>query len=88
MRAWPSIRELCGYPILSVGGHLRPRPAPVLEDALRSAFGDLDRELAAILDGRYPQVPPGDFWTTSRRLPFTLGQRHSHGVHVASEVCG
>jgi hypothetical protein len=88
LRQWLGIRELCVYAILSVGGYLRPRPAPVLEDALRAAFSNLDRELAALLDGSYPQVPPGDCWTKSRRLPFTRGLRPSHGIHVASEVCG
>jgi hypothetical protein len=88
VRPWPGIRELCGYVLLSVAGHFRPRPAPALEDALRSAFGNLDRELAAILDRRYPQVPPGDYWTTSRRLPFTGEKRPGHGVRVASQVCG
>jgi len=30
-------------------GHLRPRPEPWLEDRLRSAFAEIDRDLAAIL---------------------------------------
>ncbi len=59
MRPWFGIPELCGRAFHSVTGHLRPRPAPALEEALRAAFADLDRELAAILDVRcFPA--PGD----------------------------
>jgi hypothetical protein len=83
-----AIREACERAVLSVSGHLRARPEPSLEDALRTAFADLDRELATILDGRYAKDPPGDFWTTSRRLSFTEGKRPGHGVRVASQVCG
>ena len=88
MRPWFGIPELCARSFLAVTGYLRPRPAPALECALRTAFADLDRELAEILDGRYAPVPPCDFWTTSRQLPFTAGKLPGHGVGVASHVCG
>jgi hypothetical protein len=48
------IRRLFGYAALTVTGYLRPRPDPVVEHALRTAFTDLDRKLAAILGDRTP----------------------------------
>ena len=38
--------------ITCVAGHLRPRPDPQLETALRTAFADFDRELAVLLRHR------------------------------------
>jgi len=40
---------LSGRAAICVGGHLRPRPDPRLEDTLRSAFAEIDRDLMAIL---------------------------------------
>lgn len=57
MRPWFGILELCGRAFHSITGHLRRRPAPALEDALRAAFAELDRELTAILDVRYSPAP-------------------------------
>jgi hypothetical protein len=37
---------------LTVSGHLRRRPDPACESALRAAFAELDAELAAILGDR------------------------------------
>lgn len=50
-----SVRELCADIALTVTGYLRPRPNPALENALRTAFADLDRDLAAILGDRPAQ---------------------------------
>ena len=47
-----SIRDLSARAILTITGHLRPRPDPWLESTLRTAFTDLDRELAVILQDR------------------------------------
>jgi hypothetical protein len=47
-----SIRNLSARAILSLTGHLRARPDPWLECALRKAFTEFDRELAAILHDR------------------------------------
>jgi hypothetical protein len=49
-----SVRELCAHAALTVTGYLRPRPAPALERELRTAFAELDRDLAAILGDRAP----------------------------------
>ena len=38
--------------ILTITGHLRTRPDPCLEGALRTAFAEFDRELAVILQDR------------------------------------
>jgi hypothetical protein len=37
---------------LTVSGHLRRRPDPACESALRTAFAELDAELAMILGNR------------------------------------
>jgi hypothetical protein len=50
-----SVRKLCAHAALTVTGYLRPRPAPALERALRTAFADLDKDLAAILADRTPR---------------------------------
>ncbi len=47
-----SVRELCAHAALTVTGYLRPRPAPALECALRTAVADLDPDLAALLGDR------------------------------------
>jgi hypothetical protein len=53
-----SIRDLPARAILSLTGHLRARPDPWLESALRKAFAEFDRELAAILHDRGNPVCP------------------------------
>ena len=50
-----SVRKLCAHAALTVTGYFRPRPAPALERALRTAFADLDKDLAAILANRTPR---------------------------------
>jgi hypothetical protein len=55
-----SIRDLSARAILSLTGYLRARPDPWLEFALRKAFTEFDRELAAILHDRgNPARPAG-----------------------------
>lgn len=49
-----SIRGLSAKAILSLTGHLRARPDPWLEGALREAFAEFDRELAAIMQDKGP----------------------------------
>jgi hypothetical protein len=49
-----SVRALFANATLTVTGYLRPRPNPVVEDTLRTAFADLDRDLARILGDRTP----------------------------------
>jgi hypothetical protein len=44
-----SVRERCAQAMLTVTGYFRPRPARVVENALRAAFAELDRDLAALL---------------------------------------
>lgn len=51
-----SVRALIAQAVLTVAGHLRPRPDPSTEQALRSAFADFDRELAEILGDRTPDI--------------------------------
>jgi hypothetical protein len=46
------VRKLCAQAALTVTGYLRPRPDPELENVLRAAFADLDRDLAGILGDR------------------------------------
>jgi hypothetical protein len=55
-----SVRNLPARAILSLTGHLRPRPDPWLEGTLRAAFAEFDRELALILQDSVPKrpVPP------------------------------
>ncbi len=50
-----SVRDACAQAALTVTGYLRPRPDPATEHALRTAFADLDRDLAAILGDRTPR---------------------------------
>ncbi len=50
-----SMRQWCAQAMLTVTGHLRPRPARSVEDALRAAFAELDKDLAALLGDRDPR---------------------------------
>lgn len=50
-----SVKQAGADAALTVTGYLRPRPDPVLEDTLRTALADLDRELAAVLGDRAPR---------------------------------
>jgi hypothetical protein len=52
-----SVRELCANAALTVTGYLRPRPDPRVENVLRAAFAELDRDLAEILGDRRVRVP-------------------------------
>lgn len=60
---WP-LPRLCGARLrtalaraaLCLCGHLRPRPDQVMERALRTAFTQLDEELALALDDRTMRV--------------------------------
>jgi hypothetical protein len=47
-----SVRGLCEQAALTVSGHLHRPPDPVLENALRNAFAELDEELGAVLGDR------------------------------------
>jgi hypothetical protein len=47
-----TIRDLSARAILCLSGHLRGRPDPWLEGALRKAFAEFDRELTLILHDR------------------------------------
>lgn len=49
-----SVRALFANAALAIAGYLRPRPDPAVEDALRTAFAELDRDLARILGDRTP----------------------------------
>jgi len=55
MLACVGARRRCAQAVLTVTGYLRPRPARSVEDALRAAFAELDRDLAALLGDRYPR---------------------------------
>ena len=48
------VRQRCAQAVLTVTGYLRPRPARSVEDAMRAAFAELDRDLAALLGDRNP----------------------------------
>jgi len=48
------VGERCAAAALTVSGYLRPRPDPAVERAVRTAFADLDRDLAGILGDRIP----------------------------------
>jgi hypothetical protein len=50
-----SVRQRCAQAMLTVTGYIRPRPARSVEDALRAAFAELDRDLAALLCDRDPR---------------------------------
>ncbi len=47
-----SLRDFPARAILTITGHLRTRPDPWLEGALRAAFTEFDRELSVILQDR------------------------------------
>jgi hypothetical protein len=47
-----NLRDLGEQAMLSVTGYLRPRPDAAMECALRTAFTELDRELAEVLSDR------------------------------------
>ena len=49
-----SVRHRCAQAVVTVTGYLRPRPARSVEEALRAAFAELDRDLAALLGDRNP----------------------------------
>jgi hypothetical protein len=55
MLAGVSVRQRCAQAALTVTGYLRPRPARSVEEALRAAFAELDRDLAALLGDSNPQ---------------------------------
>jgi len=57
MRFSPRVRF--EHMALTVAGHLRRRPDPVMEQALRSAFAEFDRELSLILGDQDPRKGPG-----------------------------
>jgi hypothetical protein len=63
-----SIRNLPARAILSLTGHLRARPDPGLEGALRSAFAEFDRELSAVLHDRSNPVRPAGPAQPARRV--------------------
>jgi hypothetical protein len=48
-------RQRCAQAMLTITGYFRPRPARSVEDALRAAFAELDRDLAALLGDRHPR---------------------------------
>ena len=48
------VRHRCAQAVLTITGYLRPRPARSVEEALRAAFAELDRDLAALLGDRNP----------------------------------
>jgi len=47
-----SLGGFLAHAALTVSGHLRRRPDPACESALRTAFAELDSELALILGNR------------------------------------
>jgi len=47
-----SLGDFFAHAALTVSGHLRRRPDPACERALRAAFAELDSELAVILGNR------------------------------------
>ena len=53
-----TIKDLSAKAILTVSGHLRTPPDPWLENALRNAFAEFDRELAAIMHDHACQAGP------------------------------
>jgi hypothetical protein len=47
-----NIGEFLAHAALTISGHLRRRPDPACESALRAAFAELDAELEFILSDR------------------------------------
>lgn len=62
------IRNLPARAVLSLTGHLRTRPDPCLEGALRNAFAEFDRELSAVLHDTSNPVPPAGPAQPGRRV--------------------
>lgn len=62
------IRNVSARAIFSLTGHLRTRPDPWLEGALRNAFAEFDRELSAVLHDRSDPVRPADPAQPARRV--------------------
>ncbi len=54
-----SLRAVLAQAAFSLSGYLRPRPDQALEGTLRTAFTQLDEELALILDERPVAGPRG-----------------------------
>lgn len=54
------IKSLPARAITSFTGYLRGRPDPVLEEALRTAFAEFDRELTAIMLAAGWHTPTGE----------------------------
>ena len=50
-----SVRQRCAQAVLAITGYFRPRPARSVENTLRAAFAELDRDLAALLGDRNPR---------------------------------
>lgn len=50
-----SVRQWSVQAVLTITGYLRPRPARSVEDALRAAFAELDRDLVTLLGDRNPR---------------------------------
>jgi hypothetical protein len=59
LRAGYSLKELSARAAHGVKGYLRTSPDPWLEDTLRAAFAEFDRELALILQERRYAAPAG-----------------------------
>ena len=57
LRAGCGVRELSGRATHGVSGYLRTSPDPWLEDTLRAAFAEFDRELELILQERRYAAP-------------------------------
>jgi hypothetical protein len=53
-----SVRDVLASAALTATGYLRPRPDPAVEQALRAAFAEFDRDLAEILGDRTPRCTP------------------------------
>jgi hypothetical protein len=47
-----SVRQRCAQAMLTVTGYFRPRPPRAMENALRAAFAELDKDIAALLGDR------------------------------------
>lgn len=88
-----TIKDLSAKVMLTLTGHLRTPPDPWLESALRNAFAEFDRELAAILHEQGYQAAPriprsdaslavrsacGNTPTTARRVSLNMGQPPGH----------
>ena len=54
-----SVRGMFADIALTIEGHLHRRPDPALEQALRSAFAEFDRELSLTIGDQDPRSGPG-----------------------------